>query len=134
MVRNTALWRRLAAAFAVPAAALLACWCAYSGRMPDCVFYRLTGLYCPGCGSGRAIAALLHGQFTDAFRWNPLLFLMGIPAGVIFLHEYIRYIFPQLRLRPLVSPQPVVIGCVVLIAAYWILRNIPALSFLAPGV
>ena len=133
MERKPADLRRIAAALAVPAIVLLACWCAYSGRMPDCAFYRLTGLYCPGCGSGRAVAALLHGRFLDAFRWNPLLFLLGIPAAAVFLHEYLRYVFPRLRFRPIVVPYPVAVGSVVLIAAYWILRNIPALSFLTPG-
>ena len=133
MARNTADWRRTVVALLVPAAAVLACWCAYSGNMPDCAFYRLTGFYCPGCGSGRAVSALLHGHLLEAFRWNPLLFLLGIPAGAVFLHEYLRYVFPRLPFRPAVIPQPVAVGCLLLIAAYWILRNIPFFSFLAPG-
>ena len=28
-----------------------------------CVFYSLTGFYCPGCGAGRASYSLLHGRF-----------------------------------------------------------------------
>ena len=133
MAQKPAAWKRIAVALLIPAAALLACWSAYSGRMPDCVFFRLTGLYCPGCGSGRAVSALLHGRFPEAFRWNPLLFLLGIPAVIVFLHEYLRFVFPRLHLKPVFSPQPVAIGCVAVILAYWILRNLPWFSFLAPG-
>ena len=79
------------------------------------------------------MSAVLHGRFAEAFRWNPLLFLLGIPAVIVFLHEYLRYIAPRLHLKPVVIPQPAIIGCIVLIIAYWVLRNIPVCSFLAPG-
>ena len=35
-----------------------------------CVFYQLTGLYCPGCGAGRALSSLIHG---DILGFYPLL-------------------------------------------------------------
>ena len=38
-----------------------------------CVFYSLTGFYCPGCGAGRASYSLLHGRFLDAFCYNPVM-------------------------------------------------------------
>ena len=53
--------------------------------MPKCPTYVLTGLQCPGCGSQRAIFALLHGHFAEAFHYNafmvvmaPLLIFIGI--------------------------------------------------------
>lgn len=42
--------------------------------LPQCSFYRLTGLYCSGCGTTRALYAALHGDFYAAFRYNLLLF------------------------------------------------------------
>ena len=54
---------------------------------PRCVFKTLTGFDCPGCGSQRAIHALLHGRLTEALRLNalfvvelPLLLLLGLVA------------------------------------------------------
>ena len=44
------------------------------GNIPlICVFHEVTGLYCPGCGAGRACYSILHGQFLEAFCYNPLM-------------------------------------------------------------
>ena len=37
-----------------------------------CPFKFATGFDCPGCGSQRALHALLHGEFIQAFSYNPL--------------------------------------------------------------
>ncbi len=63
---------------------------AASGFFPKCPFYVLTGLKCPGCGSQRAIHALLHLQVGRAFSENPLM-VISIPylltAFVFFLKK-----------------------------------------------
>jgi len=46
---------------------------------PRCQFYALTGLYCPGCGSLRALHQLFHGHLAAAFHFNALL-LLAMPA------------------------------------------------------
>ena len=51
--------------------------------LPQCSFYRLTGLYCSGCGTTRALYAALHGDFYAAFRYNLLLFPSLILIGVL---------------------------------------------------
>ena len=40
---------------------------------PGCPVRELTGLKCPGCGSGRAMAALLRGDAAAMMYWNALL-------------------------------------------------------------
>lgn len=47
---------------------------------PKCGFYVLTGWKCPGCGSQRALHALLHGDVLAAFRLN-----MWIPVAIIYI-------------------------------------------------
>lgn len=37
-----------------------------------CMFRRLTGLSCLGCGLTRSFVLLVHGEWADAFRTNPL--------------------------------------------------------------
>ncbi len=50
------------------------------GVFPKCAFYVLTGWKCPGCGSQRALHALLHGDITGAFHMN-----MWIPVAAIYI-------------------------------------------------
>lgn len=40
---------------------------------PKCLFHQLTGLSCPGCGTARALHALVHLRVADAFWYNPAL-------------------------------------------------------------
>ena len=54
-----------------------------------CLFHRLTGLYCPGCGGTRAINYLLHGQIVKSIQYHPLVLYM---AFVIVL-ESVRYLW-----------------------------------------
>ena len=105
------------------------------GSGASCPFYSLTGLYCPGCGTGRAVQALYHGQhIVQAVRYNILLPVLGLPSLAIIVHEYLRIVFPALKLKPVYIPQPVVKAVIVIVIGFWVLRNVPALSFLAPGL
>jgi hypothetical protein len=45
---------------------------ASSGIFPPCPLHYLTGFYCPGCGSLRAMHQLLHGNLRAAWAMNPL--------------------------------------------------------------
>ena len=60
-----------------------------------------------------------------------LLFILGTPALIVFIHEYVR-VFIFTRLRPVYLSQPAWLVCVVLVFSFWVLRNIPAFSVLAP--
>lgn len=57
---------------------------------PQCVFHQVTGLDCPGCGSLRAMHALLHGNVAAALRFNAFL-VLSLPMfawlGAIFLRR-----------------------------------------------
>ena len=45
-----------------------------SGQMPPCVFHRLTGYFCPGCGGTRSVKALLSGRFLVCAVDYPMVF------------------------------------------------------------
>ena len=49
-----------------------------------CWFRYATGIACPTCGSTRALLALGRGEVLDAFRYNPLVFAVGL-AGAAWL-------------------------------------------------
>jgi hypothetical protein len=134
MGRQLSRGARILLGIGAPTAIALVCIGVYTGRLSvPCVFYESTGLYCPGCGSGRAIYALLHGRFREAFFNNMMLFILGVPAAGVLLIEYLRLVFPPLGIKPVALPRGVASLCAVLIIGYWIARNIPALSILAPG-
>ena len=93
--------------------------------MPRCPFFSLTGYLCPGCGSQRAVHALLHLEFSQAFMFNPLLVLSlpYIALGVlVFLFEKSNKYVLWLRLNLYGRYAVYVWG--VLIVLYWIFRNL----------
>ena len=52
------------------------------GFYPVCLFHKLTGLNCPGCGGTRAAYQLLHGHLLNALRDNALFILTLIALMV----------------------------------------------------
>jgi hypothetical protein len=49
--------------------------------IPPCLFKRLTGLPCPGCGLTRGLVCMAHGDVAGAALLNPLALLL-FPAFV----------------------------------------------------
>lgn len=90
--------------------------------LPQCIFYRVTHLYCPGCGGTRAYYSLLHGDFVMMFRYNPLLVPFLILALAVLLYPKLSANFYF------------VLFILFMILSYWVLRNIPMYPFtlLAP--
>jgi hypothetical protein len=108
---------------------------ATSGIFPPCPLRYLTGLYCPGCGSLRAIHQLLLGNLREAWALNPL---------TVVLLPFVTYGLASealIQLRGRALPQiflPAVwirTLCAVVIL-FGVARNVPFHPFnlLAPGV
>lgn len=53
--------------------------------MPQCAFHALTGWDCPGCGTTRALYALLHGHPLEAISYN---YFLVVTAPVLALIAY----------------------------------------------
>src|SRR5688500_12139151 len=66
---------------------------------PKCAFFALTGLQCPGCGITRALHHLLHGRFEEAFRLNPMLFVL-IGLALYMLPSVVRGERPRFLTSP----------------------------------
>ncbi len=89
---------------------------------PPCIFHEVTGLYCPGCGNTRALAALLHGDFAESFSQN-ILFIPAVLTIVCLL------IWHRLTLKPVVA-----YTILFVLLGFMFLRNLPWYPFtlLAP--
>jgi len=100
------------------------------GHYPLCPTYALTGLYCPGCGGLRAVHALAHGDVALALHRNPLV-VLALPVAV---WAYLAWVRRRALGRPLSRlPAPTLIwGFVALGVLFGVLRNLPALGWLAP--
>lgn len=93
-----------------------------SGMFPRCTFLTLTGYKCPGCGSQRAIHALLHGDVVGAFKYNALL-LISIPWIALCLYaETQRIRNPRLYTR--INAPQLMWFFLVTVLLWWLLRNI----------
>jgi hypothetical protein len=103
---------------------------------PPCMFHKLTGLHCPGCGATRAAYALLHGRPGEALRKN-VLFIATLPFlafwGVRSIGRFVKGVPSSpssgVLMRPLVTK-----AIVVAVFAFAILRNLPwpPFTLLAP--
>ena len=102
-------WRRLRSgeldheliwfAVSLTSAAFLAAWLAMQLPWPRCNFRTLLGIPCVTCGSTRAAVALLHGDITAAWAWNPLAVVAMFAIALFDVYAFAVLISRAPRLR-----------------------------------
>ncbi|MFB6341380.1 DUF2752 domain-containing protein [Saccharicrinis sp. FJH62] len=92
---------------------------------PKCPFRSLTGYKCPGCGSQRAIHYLLNIDIYNACKQNFLL-VLSVPYLLSgFILDRIKRPGPKtLKWRKTLYGKYAIIIILIIIIAFWILRNI----------
>lgn len=102
-----------------------------AGHYPTCPFLALTGAYCPGCGSLRAVHDLLHADVAGAVARNPLA-VLTVP---VLLWFWVR-MWRDAAGRPTPSPTRLPVwslwGLLALVIGYAVLRNLPGWTALSP--
>lgn len=103
------------------------------GLYPPCPFYYITGYYCAGCGTLRALHSLLHGKILLAFSYN-VLSVMSIPLVIYLLLCNLNITIKGKRLQRHLFSKKFYIAFIFIIFLFWIIRNIPYYPFtlLAP--
>lgn len=89
---------------------------------PKCVFLKLTGWQCPGCGSQRAFHALLHGHVGAAWRYNGLLLLMLPYLGALLLAGGLKKKHP--RFYAIMNRSEMVITVLAAVIVWFLVRNL----------
>jgi hypothetical protein len=106
---------------------------ASSGLYPPSPFRLLTGLYCPGCGTLRALHQMLNGHLITAFGLNPLM-VISLP---FLVGSYLNYGAEALTGKSfwqIFIPAKLIWFLLQVVIAYWVVRNIPfhPFTWLAP--
>lgn len=100
------------------------------GHYPACPLYRLTGVYCPGCGGLRSAHAFVHGDLLTALHDNAL----GVAGYLGFAVLWTAWAVRAARGRPLrLELGPVHLwGLGVLLLLFTAVRNLPSGGWLHP--
>ncbi len=93
-----------------------------------CVFYEITGLYCPGCGITRLCLSLFEGDIYQAFRYNPIIF---IDLPILFILFVLNIFFKNNKNIKKIT-DVIIIFLATITIIFGVIRNIPIFSFLAP--
>lgn len=94
-----------------------------------CIYRELFNIYCAGCGFTRMIESIINLKFYQAFRYNPLLFILLI----IFIPYFIYQVYIYIRYSNIKKPSlRLLIILVIILFIYMVLRNIPLFNYLIP--
>jgi hypothetical protein len=87
------------------------------GLYPKCPIHQYFGILCPGCGTTRALAALLHGHLIEALHFNPLTTLL-LPVGLAWI------VYSRRRQGPLQLPPVALYTLLGITAIFTLARNL----------
>jgi uncharacterized protein DUF2752 len=128
---------RLGAPLLVAASTTLVCAATWvgdpttpGGPLPVCPTKALLGIDCPGCGSARMLYSLMHGNVLAAARFNAL----GLVALVLLVWAYAAWTYGRVTGREVRGWQHqrwAAMLTLVLVAAWFVVRNLPFAPFSA---
>lgn len=98
-----------------------------------CPIHAVTGGFCPGCGSTRAVHELLHGDVVGSLVCHPLVVpLVGLVAYLWVSWIARRQGGRRWALSPTQLPAAVPVVLAVAFVALTVMRNVPGWEWLTP--
>ena len=97
----------------------------------NCPFHKITGLYCPGCGITRCILSILKLDFYQAFRYNPLVFIMLPFIILYFCYKLYIALFNKKDITKKI-PKYFYYILLIITVIFGIMRNLDSFIWLAP--
>lgn len=101
-----------------------------AGHYPTCPFLAMTGWQCPGCGTLRAVHALTRGDLVAAVDLN-VLTVAVLPVLLLGWVGWLRFGLGRRRRMPDLPAWAAPMLAVV-VPVFWLVRNLPFGSALAP--
>lgn len=99
-----------------------------SSFFPACPLYTVTGYACPGCGMTRGFHALFHGDIVTALDYNALIPLVAL--GFLFaVATLLSIVIRGKGLVKITSSPPFLVGLLVILLTFGVLRNLPFYPF-----
>ncbi|MET1060542.1 MAG: DUF2752 domain-containing protein [Nocardioides sp.] len=102
-----------------------------AGAWGLCPFHAITGAWCPGCGSLRAVNDLTHGDLLAAASSN-LVLVLALPVLVLLWVGWVRRSWTGTHRVSAGLSTPTVWLLLVPILVFSVVRNLPIGSWLAP--
>ena len=87
---------------------------------PRCPVFLYLHLQCPGCGTTRALAALLHGHLREALHFNALTTLL-VPLAIFYCARALR----QNQIRWPHTGNKIIYAILTVTILFTIVRNLP---------
>ena len=94
-----------------------------------CIFHKVTGYYCPGCGITRMILAIMNFDFYQALCF--ILLPLIVPYALYMIYTWI---FNKENKISKHIPNSILIFIVIILIIFGILRNIDAYDWLRPTI
>lgn len=57
----------------------------YLPVQPFCLFKKVTGIPCPGCGCTRSLGFLMQGDWEHSWNYNPMVIILVVYFSVVYL-------------------------------------------------
>jgi len=94
------------------------------GFYPKCPIYEMFHVECPGRGTMRALAALLHGHVAEAFRLNALT-MSALPVVIGYAAAWYRRYLRREAFRWPQVPAAGVYAVLTVAVVFAVFRNLP---------
>ena len=91
--------------------------------MHQCVFNKLTGFNCPGCGGTRSFIFLLHGKIIKSIIYYPFV-PYAVTIGLVFYISQTLRFLTRGQIKGLHFRNSFIVIGIILIAGNWIVKNL----------
>ena len=89
----------------------------------ECMFYHVTGFYCPGCGCTRAVRAFMRGHFISSFLYNPIVIYCMV-MWIIYEGSHLLEILHVPHVKGMKFRYGYIYAGIVVLFANWIIKNV----------